>query len=123
MVTANVVSCSLSGFSRPSVDITLLASTAKGRDFKAGDKYDLGELQLECQFDPTAAGKFLSCMDPDAVPVVNAPVAITWSGAGAGAIWTTTHGFVTNIDIDPVAIDEVIMATVTVKLSGVVVIS
>jgi len=111
--TVNVLSISHSGPTRESIDTSYMGTTV-ARTFVASDLYDAGEVSVEFQF----AG------DESPVTPISAAVSdivVTWGGAGAGSIWTTSAQM-TGWECSA-ATDELMTGTATFKLSGTIVVT
>ena len=102
----SIVSMSLSGPSREAIDITTFA-TAGGKEFVPSDLYDAGEAEAEILFAPGTT--------PHVLGSAAEACTITWTDSGA-ATWGMS-AFMTNINA-PVALDDRVKATCTLKLSG-----
>ena len=114
--TANLMSVRWSGISRAAIDTSHMGTTAAGanqfgsRTFIPGDLVDPGELALEVQFNPQTNPPIGAAAETITVtfPLV--------AGDATPASWACS-GFVTAFEItDP--LDDKMMATMTVKLSG-----
>jgi hypothetical protein len=116
--TAQIITISWTGMARASLSATHLLSAIPGPGEIGGAEFfppklaDLGELRLECNFDPD-----------NSVPPLNAlpePIVITWpliDGDLTASHWDT-NGFVVGFEITD-NVEEIIRATITVKLTGV----
>lgn len=103
--TANVLSISWSGISRPSVDTTHLGTTT-ARTFMPGDLYDPGELTVE--FELKANQTWGTTLSAAATTItITFPDALDWSASG----------FLTGLEMS-VPLEEMMTCTATYKLTG-----
>ena len=91
--------------SRPAIDLSHLGTTT-ARTFMPGDLYDAGELQLEVLFDPGIVRPAISGASEN--------ITITFPDANS----MSCYGFVTNWGYE-IPLEDVIMAEVTCKFTGV----
>ena len=118
--TAQIITISWTGMARASLSATHMQSPIPGAGEIGGAQFfppklaDLGELRLEVNFDPD-----------NSVPPLNGPIEpiiITWpliDGDLTASHWDA-EGFVTGFEVTD-NVEEIIRATITVKLSGVAV--
>lgn len=114
--TAELLSVSWGGINRVSLETSHMATPAPGASnfgnmtFLPGDLSDPGELTMDIHF------------NPDTEPPIDQPaetITVTWplaAGDTTPAIWAAT-GFVTSYE-PGATLEEVMTATMTVKLSG-----
>lgn len=117
---AQIINISWTGMTRASLSATHMGSRIPiegeigGAEFFPPKLADLGELRLECNFDPD-----------EAVPPLNGPreaIVVTWpliDGDLTASHWDA-EGYVTGFEITD-NVEDIIRATITVKLSGVAV--
>jgi hypothetical protein len=117
VTVAEVLDISWSGVSRQTIDTTNMATGAKtsdsgGRTFIPAPPSDAGELTIEANLDSTGS-TWISCIDAAAADVV-----LTFPSSGT---WTAV-GFVTNASFS-VPLDDKITASLTLKLTGDIVVA
>ncbi len=105
-----ITSMSLSGVTRPSIDITHFGSTTV-REFMPGDLYDPGTLSVTAHFDATA-------LPP--IGTAAGALVITFPGT-TGNIWTGT-GFMTDMGFEG-PLEDVMVVTATIKLDALIVVT
>ena len=100
-----ITSLSLSGMTRPSIDITHFGSTTT-RDFMPGDLYDDGQLTVTAHFDATQ-------LPP--IGDIAESIVITFPG-GSPNTWTGT-GFMIDASFEA-PLEDVMTGTFTLKYDG-----
>ena len=108
--TGHIENISWGGITRGSIPTSHLLTTG-GRTFIVGDLYDPGDLTLDIQYDPDDRPPFSA---------VEETITITYpvpTGLSNGADHAAT-GFIINFPPGQLGVDEKMMSTVTIKLSG-----
>jgi len=106
----SIVSMNWTGVSRAAVDITHLGTSA-AKDYMPGDLYDGGELEITMHRDPDVEPPFTAAA---ATGTVTHPVP---AGSSSGATAAATM-FLQNWDPGNIAVDELMLSTVTFKIKG-----
>lgn len=111
--TTEIVNINATGRSRVAVDTTKLSSTAK--EYIRGDLIEPGEYEVEIHYQPDNPPPIFGTTTAENF-VLTFPI---WGTQQTGAK-EAVQGFIQNVDGPNVGIDEKMVCTLTIKLSGTV---